>query len=70
MLERDGRRGGVVSTARSVDMAGLGSGSFGLANNVTQNKSYMHMKLTDSAFKSIEEYLRIKVSTLIYLWGR
>ncbi|XP_045131756.1 RNA polymerase II elongation factor ELL-like isoform X2 [Portunus trituberculatus] len=41
-------------------MAGLGSGSFGLANNVTQNKSYMHMKLTDSAFKSIEEYLRIK----------
>lgn len=47
----------------SVDMAGLGSGSFGLANNVTQNKSYMHMKLTDSAFKSIEEYLRIKVST-------
>ena len=59
------RRGGGASLHLSVNMAGLGSGSFGLANNVTQNKSYMHMKLTDSAFKSIEEYLRIKVSTFI-----
>ncbi|XP_071550671.1 RNA polymerase II elongation factor ELL2 isoform X2 [Panulirus ornatus] len=41
-------------------MAGLGCGSFGLSNNVTQNKSYIHVKLTDSAFRAIEEYLRIK----------
>lgn len=46
----------------SVEMAGLGSGSFGLSNNVRQNKSYVHVKLTDSAFRAIEDYLRIKVS--------
>lgn len=49
----------------SVDMAGLGCGRFGLSNNVTQNKSYIHVKLTDSAFRAIEEYLRIKVSALV-----
>nr|XP_045614848.1 RNA polymerase II elongation factor Ell-like isoform X2 [Procambarus clarkii] len=44
-------------------MAGLGCGSFGLSNNVTQNKSYIHVKLTDSAFRAIEDYIRIKNTT-------
>lgn len=48
----------------SIRMAGLGCGSFGLSNNVTQNKSYVHVKLTDSAFRAIEDYLRIKVSVV------
>ncbi|XP_064102201.1 RNA polymerase II elongation factor Ell-like [Macrobrachium nipponense] len=43
-------------------MAGLGCGSYELSNNITQSKSYLHVKLTDSAFNAIEDYLRIKNS--------
>merc|ERR1711970_1450341 len=42
----------------SLEMAGLGCGSFGLSKNVKDNKSYIHVKLTDSAFKAIEEYIK------------
>lgn len=45
----------------SVNMAGLRSGSFGLCANVNQNKSYVHLKLTDSAFRAFEDYTKIKV---------
>merc|ERR1711874_546742 len=42
----------------SLEMAGLGGGGFGLSKNVKDNKSYIHVKLTDSAFKAIEEYIK------------
>ena len=36
-------------------MAGLKCGSFGLSKNVKENKSYIHVKLTDCAIKAIDE---------------
>ena len=39
-------------------MAGLQCGTFGLSKNVKENKSYVHVKLTDTALKAIEEYIK------------
>ena len=38
---------------------------YGLSSNglPSENKSLVYVKLTDSSFKAIEEYLRIKVRT-------
>ena len=41
-------------------MANLGCKTFGLSNNPKENKSYIHVKLTDSAFKAIDEYIKSK----------
>ena len=38
-------------------MSGLECGTFGLSKKLKENKSYVHVKLTDTALKAIEEYL-------------
>ena len=39
-------------------MASLGIGSFPLSKKDKENKSYIHVKLTDSAYKAIEDYIK------------
>ena len=43
-------------------MAGLGCGSYKISNNVNIKKSYCYVKLTESAHKALEEYLKQGVS--------
>lgn len=50
-------------------MAALCTGnSYGLSqSNFNENKELIFVKLTDSAYKAIEEYQKNQVSTLFYL---
>ena len=41
-------------------MASIQCGTFGPTTKVEVNKSYIHVKLTDSAFKAIDEYIKSK----------
>ena len=50
--------------AFTFNMAGIQCGSFGLTTNVEGNKSYIHVKLTDSAFKAIDEYIKSRDKTI------
>lgn len=45
-------------------MAGLGCGSYRFSNSVNNNKAYVYVKLTESAHKALEEYLKIRVSDI------
>ena len=45
-------------------MAALGCGSYRFANNSNSKKSYCIVKLTESANKALEEYVRTWVSVI------
>lgn len=51
-------------SASSSAMAGLGCGSYRFSNSVNNNKAYVYVKLTESAHKALEEYLKIRVSDI------
>lgn len=55
-----------VGASVKLDMAALVAGvKFGLSSsgNFVENKELIFVKLTDSAFRAIEDYLKNKVST-------
>lgn len=61
-----------VGASVKLDMAALVAGvKFGLSSsgNFVENKELIFVKLTDSAFRAIEDYLKNKVSTKYLLFS-